>query len=232
MKTGRHIAEVIGAIAATLIAAVVVVAVLFGPIAFLWAALVAVLVVVAYRQVVAPWHSTWGATRDEARAPLPGDELVPAAVATTRAITIDAPPAAVWPWLVQIGFDRAGWYSYDRIDNDGLPSASEVIDDLQGLSVGDRIPMTPELGFIVQVLTGPDVLVALSDDGSTSWVLHLEARPDGGTRLISRFRSPRPTGVPGLLWSAIGGPGAFIMERRMLIGIRSRAEARPAPVVP
>ena len=103
---------------------------------------------------------------------------MPLAASTTRAITIDAPPVEVWPWLVQIGFGRAGWYSYDWIDNDGKPSADRIIDDLQGLTVGDRIPMTPDLGFVVTVIDAPSILVSLGDDGSTV-VVPAPRRPTG-----------------------------------------------------
>lgn len=227
MKTGRHIAEVVGAVVLAAIAACIALVAVVGLVAALiWTALAIAVVLAGYRLVLSPWHSTWGATRAEADARLPGDELVPAGASTTRAIAIDAPPDAVWPWLVQIGFGRAGWYSYDRLDNDGVRSATEVIDRFQDLAVGDRIPMTPELGFVVRTIEPPATLVSLSDDASTSWVLHLDAVEGGACRLLSRFRSPRPSGLAGLIWAAIAGPGAFIMERRMLIGIRSRAEGR------
>lgn len=226
MKTARRIAEVVGAVFLLLLGGVVVLVVVLGPVAgLLVSAAVATGVVVAYHLVLSPWHSTWGATPAEAEASLPGDDLVPTGTVTTRAITIDAAPGEVWPWLVQIGFGRGGWYSYDHLDNDGLPSATEIIARFQDLAVGDRIPMTPDLGFVVRELTPPETLIALSDDGSTSWVLRVVPGPEGGTRLTSRFRSPRPTGPAGWFWSAIGGPGAFIMERRMLLGIRDRAEA-------
>lgn len=229
MNTAKRIALVVGAVLVAAIALVVLAVVLLGPVVGLAISVAAaVLVVAGYRAVLAPWHAAWGATDGESAAVLPGDDLVASGTATTRAITIAAPPEAVWPWLVQIGFGRAGWYSYDWLDNDGKPSASEIDDGLQDLDVGDRIPMTPELGFVVVDLDPPRALVARSDDGSTSWVLDLAPATAGSSRLVSRFRSPRPRGLAGLVWGAIAGPGAFIMERRMLLGIRARAEAHPA----
>ena len=98
----------------------------------------------AYARIVRPWALRWGATKEEAALPLPGDQVVAKAdFVATRAITIDAPPDQVWPWLVQIGSGRAGWYTYDRIDNAGVPSATEIIPELQRLAVGDLIPWWP-----------------------------------------------------------------------------------------
>jgi hypothetical protein len=87
--------------------------------------------VAGYWRIVRPWARRWGATEEEAARPLPGDQVVTKAdFVATRAITIDAPPHDVWPWLVQIGSGRAGWYTYDRIDNAGMPSATEIIPEL------------------------------------------------------------------------------------------------------
>jgi hypothetical protein len=91
-----------------------------------------------YRLWVQPWQHRWGATDEEVGAAMPGDDLIPDAASTTRAISIAAPPEQVWPWLAQLGFGRAGWYSYDWIDNDGQPSADRIIPELQQLQVGVR----------------------------------------------------------------------------------------------
>src|SRR5512135_2927391 len=74
------------------------------------------------------WHLRWGATDEEVRGPMPGDEIVPRApFNATRAITIAAPPDSVWPWIVQLGYRRAGWYTYDLLDNAGYESADQVL---------------------------------------------------------------------------------------------------------
>jgi hypothetical protein len=84
------------------------------------------------------WHQRWGATDQEVRAPMPGDDLLAkASFNATRAITIQAPPGAVWPWIVQIGYDRAGWYSYDLFDHGARPSARRILPQLQHPKVGD-----------------------------------------------------------------------------------------------
>ena len=177
---------------------------------------------VVYRVLIGPWHRRWGATDAEVAMTLPGDELSPGAAATTRAVTIAAGRHDVWPWLVQLGWGRAGWYSYDWIDNDGRASLEHIAPDLQHLDVGDRILMTPDLGFEVRSIDVERTLVSQAADGTT-WCLHLDDSPDG-SRLVSRFRAPAAASVGARLWMLLADPGAFIMERRMLLGIARRAE--------
>src|SRR5215213_11117273 len=107
--------------------------------------LVAAAAVVLYARYVRPWQLTWGATPEEVSRSMPGDDLVPRPTFNaTRAITIAAPPERIGPWLVQIGLTRAGWYSYDILDNLGRKSARHIIPELQNLAVGDIVPMSPD----------------------------------------------------------------------------------------
>jgi hypothetical protein len=224
MHTGRNILLVVATVVLAVLSAVAVLVLALG-FDGLVLAIAAVLAVLAlYLLIGRLWHRRWGATRLEAAGPLPGDDLVPGGSATTRAITIDAPPEAVWPWLVQIGWGRAGWYSYDRIDNDGEPSASRIVAQLQHLAVGDRILMTPAMGFVVTELDPPHHLVALSDDGTTSWCLAVRSGPGNTSRLCSRFRARLALTPASALWIAVADVGVFVMERRMLKGIAERAE--------
>ena len=130
---------------------------------FLFAAAAVGAGAVAYREVVRPWWRSWGIDgRDVTRA-LPGDELVPGApTIDTRSIEIDASPSDVWPWLMQMGYGRAGWYSYDAIDMVGV-SSRRIIPDQQKLSVGDVVPTHPGGGFVVRVLEPERALVLFSD---------------------------------------------------------------------
>lgn len=180
-----------------------------------------------YVFVIRPWHTHWGATPNEIHRELPGDTIVPDANATTRAISIAAEPAAVWPWLVQIGFGRAGWYSYDWIDNDGIPSADHIVPGLQELHVGDQILMMPSMGPFVVEIDDNRALVSAADDATSSWCLALFPDGDGGTRLLSRWRTHWKVTPASALMIFLSDPGAFIMEQKMLREIRNRAEQEP-----
>ena len=178
-----------------------------------------------YWRLVKPWHIRWGATDLEVTQPMPGDEIIPGAKAATRAITIDRPPEEVWPWLVQIGFGKAGWYSYDWIDNDFKPSADRILPEYQSLSAGDEILMMPTMGFVVQVVDRPHSIVSLLEDGSTSWCLALYPTAEGATRLVSRWRPKFERTPATFLMTMLAEPGTFIMEQKMLRTIRDRVES-------
>jgi hypothetical protein len=138
-----------------------------------------------------PWQLTWGATPEEVSRSMPGDDLVPRPTFNaTRAITIAAPPERIGPWLVQIGLTRAGWYSYDILDNLGRPSARRIIPELQHLAVGDIVPMGPDgkHGMPVHSIDAPRSMI-WGTPGDTTWTWQLHPCPDGSTRLITRVRS-------------------------------------------
>jgi len=96
-----------------------------------------------YLRFIRPWQLRWGATDEEVARAVPGDDVVKSPTFNaTRAVTINAQPEEIFPWLVQIGFKRAGWYSYDWLDNAGIHSAEHILPEFQHLAVGDMIPMT------------------------------------------------------------------------------------------
>jgi hypothetical protein len=145
----------------------------------------------AYLRYGRPWQLTWGATPAEASRPLPGDELVTRPTFNaTRAITIAAAPEEIWPWLVQVGVRRGGWYSYDFLDNFMRPSADRIVPELQNLAVGDVLGMSPdgEQGITVHALDPPHSMIwaTLPD---TTWVWQLDAMPGDSTRVLTRVRS-------------------------------------------
>ena len=146
----------------------------------------AVVVAAVYVRAIRPWYLRWGATDEEVTMAMPGDDLVPNTDPATRAIGIAAQPEDVWPWLVQLGFGKAGWYSYDWIDNDGHPSAEEVIPEYQTLRVGDQILTMPEMGFTVTAVD-PD---RSHRQHAGRWVDQLVPRP-----LSPRWRC-HPVGEP------------------------------------
>ena len=186
---------------------------------------IAALVMAAYVWILKPWHLRWGATDEEVARTMPGDELIPGAGTATRAISIDATPEAIWPWLVQLGYGKAGWYSYDWIDNDFQPSADRIIAEYQHLQPGDTILMMPDMGFVVHSVDRPRSIVSVLQDGSTSWCLALY--PNGeSTRLVSRWHPKFERSLATMVMTALSEPGTFIMEQKMLRTIRDRAEAR------
>jgi hypothetical protein len=188
-------------------------------------------VVSAYRYALRHSWLTWGATREETTMALPGDELLEAAdVVTTRAVTITTPPAAVWPWLVQMGPGRGGAYTYDWIENLfglGMHSANEILPQFQDLAVGDTIRLGANGPTMrIEILTADRVMTSRSDDGSWAWILALLPTP-GGTRLVSRNRIRTPS-VTSRLAMILMVPASLIMERKMLVGIKRRAERHHA----
>jgi hypothetical protein len=188
-----------------------------------------------------------GATCAERQATLPGDEIVPGARnPSTMAMTIDAPPSEVWPWLVQMGCDRGGFYSWDRLDNGGRPSATEIRPEWQSLSVGDRMLCTPQGGawFVVERLEPERILVLRSSidvglgrpfapSGPTPrffsdgvWTFVLEGLPEGKTRLVVRARGAgRPRLLLGLANVIFWDPVHVVMQARQLRNLKRRAES-------
>jgi hypothetical protein len=180
----------------------------------------------AYWKIVRPWAMRWGATEEEATRPLPGDEVVTKAdYVATRAITIDAPPQDVWPWLVQIGSGRAGWYTYDRIDNAGVPSVTEILPELQQLQVGDLIPMVAgkDIGVRVKELEPDRRMLWWDEQGEYSWEWLLEPA-DGRTRLLNRLRVTKHPWTRKMLYELVAANGDIVMQRKLLRGIKQRAE--------
>jgi hypothetical protein len=186
------------------------------------------------RFLVAPFlrrrHLTWGATPAEVAAPMPGDGLLPRAqYRCTRAITIDVPPEQVWPWLVQVGYGRAGWYADDLLDNFARPSVREIVPELQDLRIGQWLPWGPNsserTAFVVNGFAQPSWLLWRSPNRTWAW--RLIPVSDGQTRLITRMHTVyewrRPlTPFTVMLMELADYP----MMRRMLRGIRERAEAQ------
>ena len=168
---------------------------------------------------------------DEARRPLPGDELQSADLQWTHGVTIRARPTEIWPWLVQMGCRRAGWYSYDRLDNDGVSSADRIVPELQQqVEVGDILPWTPTEadGFVVRAVEPERALVLGDPAGWITWALVLDPIDETTTRLVARVRL-RParrdalTSRPAvrLVWR----PVHFGMQRRQLLNLKRRGEA-------
>lgn len=178
------------------------------------------------------WHLRWGASDDEVSAPMPGDDLITdPQYRATRAITIDRPPEQVWPWLVQVGCLKAGFYADDLLDNLGHPSASEILPEHQSLQVGQWVPMSPTptdtTAFKVAGFEPNRWLLWHQPLSTWSWTLG--DAPGGRTRLVTRLRIHVDWGHPFIsMFSVVLNEfGDFPMMRRMLLGIKARAESHP-----
>ena len=179
-------------------------------------------------------HLRWGATVAELATVMPGDELLgQVAYECTRAITIDAPPEDVWPWLVQVGCLKAGFYADDLLDNLGHPSARSILPEHQHLEPGQWVPMshTPTDATAFRVAGFDPGAWLLWQQPLSTWSWTLTELPGRRTRLVTRLRARRDWRHPGpaLLSLLLLEVGDFPMMRRMLLGIRERAEARAAP---
>ena len=190
------------------------------------------LLVAVVAVLLTPWMDRWGATDEEINAAFPGDELVPEpAVFVNRAITINAPPEAIYPWIVQLDAKKGGWYSYDWLETHLLrcpmTNADRIHPEWQNLQIGDEVHMCPGESApppyrVAQI--HPNQAIVLGHQENGEWVdlyqFVILPQADGTSRLILRTR----TMMSGGLWSVIH-PGVFVMERGMLRGIRDRAEA-------
>jgi len=174
------------------------------------------------------------ATREECVKPLPGDDLIPRPRASmTHAVSTRATPKAIWPWLVQMGGGRAGWYSYDRLDNAGQPSATSIVADLQTIAVGDIMPALPGAtdAFTVLRLDPVQALVIgwVLPEGvpAMTWAFVLEPIDGRSTRLVVRARVGSRYHFHGIpLWAArvVLIRIHFVMQRRQLLGIADRTK--------
>lgn len=175
-----------------------------------------------YALLVRPWHLRWGAKDEEVSKPLPGDELVPnPAIESTRAIAVNAPLEEVWPWVAQIGQDRGGFYSYEWLENLAgcrMRNAESVHPEWQHREVGERVPLHPAFGLRVASFE-PGRAVVLEGWGP----FVVEPIDENSTRVIIRSRVPRRLDVLLYYLLTFEIPH-FVMERRMLLGIRERAE--------
>jgi hypothetical protein len=207
------------------------------------------LALAAYDTLVRPRLLDWGATDAERHTRLPGDDVVERVMTHhTRALTIDAPPDAVWPWLVQIGDRRAGFYSYDWVERYLFPgmvhyvekthSATRVHAELQHVRVGDRI----NTGSVGRLALGNPVTVCEPDHALVigTWAFVLAPLDGGRTRLLVRERdvgwfrllAPRRSGLlkaaGALVDYAVAEPLHFAMTRKMMLGLKARAESTTA----
>jgi proline iminopeptidase len=185
----------------------------------------------------------WGATDEEVRRPYPGAELVPDGTrAATMAVTIDAPPSRVWPWLVQMGTDRGGWYSWDRLDNFGRRSVERIHPEWQDISVGDRLLAKPdgsEWWEVAALEPGRFLCLRMSLDlrgrpfdpagtrprhyTDSTWGFLLEEMPGARTRLVvSGYWALQPRWLQPILSLLVLEPTHWIMQTRQFANLKRR----------
>jgi hypothetical protein len=176
-----------------------------------------------FYSVYRPWQLSWGATADEVTRPMVGDGLVKnPTFNATRAVTVNAAAERIWPWIVQMGYKRAGFYSWDILDNDGIPSAERIIPEYQDLKVGDLVPLSKETDAeVVDMEPNSRLLLVFQSGGTVTWAWGLYKIGAERTRLVTRLRW-RPTSVVSQF---VLDAFEIIMMRKCLLGIKRRAEA-------
>ena len=173
-----------------------------------------------------PWLRRLGANQTELQRTYPGDDLFGHAEVITRAITIEARASDIWPWIVQMGWGRAGWYSVDLVDNFGRRSASEILPAFQRLEVGDEVPSSPRTAFRVHDVE-PERFLVLTFEGKAgggSWLFWLEPIDDHTTRLVERFRGHATSNPLVQLAQLLGDAGDVVMMLTHLHNLKRRAE--------
>ena len=183
-------------------------------------------IVVAYTRLVRPWQMNWGATREEVARTLPGDESVPNPTwNATRAVTVSATPEQIWPWLVQIGWGRAGWYGYDWADNGMHPSTWKILPEHQSMEIGKDFPMSPATKMYCVAFDEPRWMLWKGSAKGGTWLWYLDPIDDTHTRLITRMRDRYHWNNPIRL-----GPQLAVdlfdwpFMRKCMLGVKARAE--------
>ena len=180
-----------------------------------------------YLRFIRPWQLRWGATDEEVARAMSGDDVVKQPTFNaTRAVTIQARPEEIWPWLVQIGITRAGWYSYDWLDNLGKPSAQRILPQFQQVAVGDLVPLSPDgkQGMGVKAFEPNQWMLWWDKKGEMTWYWGLYPQDDSQTRMITRVRMHYRWLKPSILFSLLVEFTDIAMMRKCMLGIKQRAE--------
>jgi hypothetical protein len=206
----------------------------------------------AYALAVRPRMLRWGATVEEVKRPYPGADLIPGGRrSSTMAATIEAEPARVWPWLVQMGYDRAGWYSWDRLDNGGVRSADRIHPEWQHLSVGDYMTAWPGADIWEVAALEPEHFLGLRARfdlrgrpfdpagpwprfySDSLWAFLLEELPEERTRLVvSGYWTVRPAWLRPVFSAVFLEPAHWIMQMRQFANLKRYVERAARPLAP
>lgn len=181
-------------------------------------------IIIVYSWVIRPWQLTWGATSEEVASILPGDEyLTSPNYYATRAITINTAAEKIWPWLIQMGDKRGGWYTYDFFENRGIPSVKKIIPKYQHIALGDKVSMA----FWVKDFRKDKwiLLEGNGEQGKITWLMLLNPIDKNNTRFITRLRIQRYNSkLIERLGHLVFDAGEMFMTRKSMLGLKKRAE--------
>ncbi|MCX6048861.1 MAG: hypothetical protein NT075_27490 [Chloroflexi bacterium] len=186
------------------------------------------MLVFVYLTRLRPWQLRWGATDDEIKRAMPGDEIVDQpSFNATRAVTIQAPAEQIYPWIVQMGVTRAGWYSYDLLDNLGKPSAERILPEQQNIQIGDLIPLSPDgkQGMRVKDFRQNQSMVWWDQKGDSTWVWGIYPEGEAASRLVTRVRVKYRLFSLAIFFNLLIEFCDIVMMRKCMFGIKRRAEA-------
>jgi hypothetical protein len=182
---------------------------------------------ILYLAFLRPWQLRWGSTNVEVMRSMPGDDIVQSpSFNATRAVTVNAPAQDIYPWIIQMGVNRAGWYSYDLLDNLGRHSAEAILAEHQNIKIGDLIPMSPDgkQGLYVKDFRNNEWVLWWDKTGNTSWVWGIYPEGKSRTHLVTRVRVKYEWFSSAILFNLIIEFFDIVMMTKCMVGIRNRAE--------
>jgi hypothetical protein len=185
------------------------------------------LLLLAYFILFRPWQLKWGATTVEIKRTMPGDEIVfRPTFNDTRAVTIFATAENIYPWIIQMGVTRAGWYSYDLLDNLARHSAEVILPEHQNIKTGDVVPLSPDgkQGMIVKYFRKNEWILWWDNKGDSTWAWGIYPEGESSFRLITRVRVKYRYFSPAILFNILIEFFDIWMMRKCMLGIKKRAE--------
>lgn len=181
-----------------------------------------------YFTIFRPWQLRWGATSEEVRRAMPGDDIVEApSFDATRSVTIKASPSDIYPWIAQMGLNRAGWYSYDLLDNLGRKSVEEILPAFQNAQVGTLIPMSPDnnYGMWIKDFERNKWMLWWDKKGDATWVWGIYPAGKSHSRLVTRVRLEYKWVSYEIFFNILIEFFDILMMRKCMRGIKRRAES-------